>query len=65
MSEESKPRLIGRAWTIDGEKRVLLAERHRDADGSVVLVWHVPPDECRGVIWLEDLEAEADSASAP
>ena len=65
MAEDGKSRLIGRAWAIDGEKRSLLAEQHRGADGSVVLVWHVPPEEYRGVIWLEDLETEGGPASAP
>lgn len=64
MSDESEAQLIGRAWGIQGPDRVLLGDRRRRPDGSVVMSWHVPPEEHRGVIWLENLEVDRDQGSA-
>lgn len=63
MSDERKSHLIGRAWAIRGEGRVHLGDRHRRPDGSVVMTWHAPPEDHRGIILLENLDGASEDGS--
>lgn len=64
MSNAIKGQVIGRAWTTQGEHRLHLGDQHRLEDGTVVMVWRVPPESHRGVIWLENLKAVSEDVSA-
>ena len=46
-----------RAREIRGYERVLVAERVCDQDGRRV-IWHVPEQDIRGILWLEILVEE-------
>ena len=54
--KSKKPTIDRRLWRIDGGNRELVAERHRTASGRLRMVWLVPEETLRGVLWVEVVE---------
>ena len=50
------PTIDRRLWRIDRGDRELVAERHRTASGRLGMVWLVPEETLRGVLWVEVVE---------
>jgi hypothetical protein len=44
-----------RAWNLRGTDRVLIAERLRDKQGRIKMIWHMPIAQVRGFLWLEQV----------
>lgn len=45
-----------RLWRIDCGNRELVAERYRTVSGRFRIVWLVPEENLRGVLWVEVVE---------
>ncbi len=54
--KSKKPTIDRRLWRIDGGNRELVAEWHRTASGRFRMVWLVPEETLRGVLWVEVVE---------
>ncbi len=64
MRDESFGFLEVKVWLIDGNGRVLIAERLRRPDGRISVTWHVDPKSISGVMWFEDITNSADVSAS-
>ena len=55
-SSSKSPTIDRRLWRIDRGDRELVAERHRTVNGRFRIVWLVPEETLRGVLWVEVVE---------
>lgn len=64
MRDETSGILEVRVWLIDGNDRVVIAERFRKADGRIAVIWHVDPKSISGVVWFEDIGNQDDPSAS-